>query len=327
MAKILGMGNALVDIMIRIEDEKLFSDFGLLKGGMRLVDGVFIQKLVKAISYLPAENAPGGSAANTINGLANLGMENGFIGKVGNDEFGRFLEEDMLNNKIQPLLMKGTAPTGLAIALITPDSERTFAVNLGCAIELSPDEITPELFIGYDYFHIEGYLVQNHDLLRKAVWLAKDAGVKVSLDLASFDVVEENLDFLKEIIVDYVDILFANEQEAQSFTGLEPELALHEISKNSEIAIVKIGEKGSLVKCNGEVNKIGVIQANSIDSTGAGDLYAAGFLYGLANNLPVEKCGRIGSLLAGRVIEVIGAKMNSETWKLIRKQVYEIVKE
>jgi len=327
MAKILGMGNALVDIMIRIEDEKLFSDFGLLKGGMRLVDGVFIQKLVKAISYLPAENAPGGSAANTINGLANLGMENGFIGKVGNDEFGRFLEEDMLNNKIQPLLMKGTAPTGLAIALITPDSERTFAVNLGCAIELSPDEITPELFIGYDYFHIEGYLVQNHDLLRKAVWLAKDAGVKVSLDLASFDVVEENLDFLKEIIVDYVDILFANEQEAQSFTGLEPELALHEISKNSEIAIVKIGEKGSLVKCNGEVNKIGVIQANSIDSTGAGDLYAAGFLYGLANNLPIEKCGRIGSLLAGRVIEVIGAKMNSETWKLIRKQVYEIVKE
>jgi len=327
MAKILGMGNALVDIMIRIEDEKLFSDFGLLKGGMRLMDGVFIQKLMKAISYLPAENAPGGSAANTINGLANLGMENGFIGKVGNDEFGRFLEEDMLNNKIQPLLMKGTAPTGLAIALITPDSERTFAVNLGCAIELSPDEITPELFIGYDYFHIEGYLVQNHDLLRKAVWLAKDAGVKVSLDLASFDVVEENLDFLKEIIVDYVDILFANEQEAQSFTGLEPELALHEISKNSEIAIVKIGEKGSLVKCNGEVNKIGVIQANSIDSTGAGDLYAAGFLYGLANNLPVEKCGRIGSLLAGRVIEVIGAKMNSETWKLIRKQVYEIVKE
>lgn len=327
MAKILGMGNALVDILIRVPDEKLFEKFEMLKGGNKLVDDSFTQDLLSAVSHLPVEKAPGGSAANTINGLANLGMEVGFIGKVGKDEFGKFMEDDMFANNIKPLLLKGTAPTGLAVALITPDSERTFAVKLGSAIEMIADELNPEMFAGYDYFHIEGYLVQNHELLRTAVKLAKHAGVKVSLDLASFDVVAANLDFLKEILIDYVDIVFANEQEAQSFTGLDPELALHEISKNNKISIVKIGEKGSLVKYNEEVCKIGVIEAKSIDTTGAGDLYAAGFLYGMAEGLPIDKCGRIGSLLAGKVIEIIGAKMNDVTWKYIRERVNEIVNE
>jgi sugar/nucleoside kinase (ribokinase family) len=327
MAKILGMGNALVDILIRVPDEKLFQKFDMLKGGNKLVDDNFTSDLLSAVSHLPIEKAPGGSAANTINGLANLGLEVGFIGKVGKDEFGKFMEDDMIANNIKPLLLKGTAPTGLAVALITPDSERTFAVKLGSAIEMVADELKPEMFQGYDYFHIEGYLVQNHDLLRTAVKLAKQAGVRISLDLASFDVVAANLDFLKEILVDYVDILFANEQEAHSFTGLDPELALHEISKNSEIAIVKIGEKGSLVKYNEDVCKIGIIEAKSIDTTGAGDLYAAGFLFGLASGLPIEKCGRIGSLLAGKVIETIGAKMNDLTWKYICERVNEIVNE
>ncbi len=327
MAKILGMGNALVDILIRIPDEKLFTEFDMLKGGNKLVDDLFTQKLLSAVSHLPSEKAPGGSAANTINGLSNLGMETGFIGKVGKDDFGKFMEDDMLANNIQALLMKGIAPTGIAVTLITPDSERTFAINLGSAIEMTADELRPEMFAGYDYFHIEGYLVQNHELLRTAVRLAKEAGLKISLDLASFDVVAANLDFLKEILVKYVDIVFANEQEAHSFTGLEPELALHEISKNSEVSVVKIGEKGSLAKYKGEVSKIGVIEANSIDTTGAGDLYAAGFLFGLAKNLPIEKCGKIGSLLAGKVIEIIGAKMNAETWKFIRQRVDEIVGE
>jgi sugar/nucleoside kinase (ribokinase family) len=236
------------------------------------------------------------------------------------------MKEDMFNNGIHPILIQGIAPTGLAVGLVTPDSERTFAVNLGCAIELSPDDINLEMFSGYDYFHIEGYLVQNHDLLRKAVRLAKQSGAKVSLDLASFDVVDENLVFLKEIIGDFVDIVFANEDEAKSFTGFDPEIAVHDISRISEITVVKIGEKGSLVKHKDKVHKIGVIEANSIDSTGAGDLYAAGFLYGLSKGLDIEKCGQIGSLLAGRVIEVLGAKMEKETWQEIFLKVKEIEK-
>ena len=321
MVKVLGMGNALVDIMIRLEDEKIINQFGLLKGGMKLVDADFIKNLMAACDGLPMEQAPGGSAANTISGLSNLGMEAGFIGKVANDQFGQFMKDDMISNRINPKLMNGTAPTGLAVALVTPDSERTFAVNLGCAIELSPDDITAEMFVGYDYFHIEGYLVQNHELLRKAVVLAKESGTKISLDLASFDVVEANHAFLKEIVTEYIDIVFANEEEAKAFTGLEPEMALHEIAKNSEVSIVKIGKKGSLIKHDNHSYTIGVIEANSIDTTGAGDLYAAGFLYGMSKNLSMNQCGEIGALLAGRVIEVLGAKMNKPAWEQINERV------
>ncbi len=289
MAKILGMGNALVDIMVRLENDQIIHDFDLLKGGMKLVDEKFIQRLMDAIGKLPIEHAPGGSAANTMNGVSNLGMDTGFIGKVANDHFGKVMNEDMKKNGIKPFLLKGIAPTGLAVAMVSPDSERTFAVNLGCAIELSPEDISSEMFVGYNYFHIEGYLVQNHELLRRAVVMAKENNVKVSLDLASFDVVQDNLEFLKEIIAHYVDIVFANEEEAKAFTGMGTEFALHEIAKPSEVSIVKIGKKGSLIKHGENTNIIGVIEAKSIDTTGAGDLYAAGFLYGMAKELPMQK--------------------------------------
>jgi sugar/nucleoside kinase (ribokinase family) len=321
MAKVLGMGNALVDIMIRIDDESLFDKFQLEKGGMRLTDAATVQHIMNDLKNLPAEKAPGGSAANTINGLANLGIEAGFIGKVAHDLNGKFMEEDMLNNNITPHLKVGVAPTGIAAALVTPDSERTFAVNLGCAIELVPEDITSEMFAGYDFFHIEGYLVQNHDLLRKAVEMAKINNVKVSLDLASFDVVRDHLGFLKEIIAEYVDIVFANEEEAKAYTGLEPREALEEIYKVCDVAVVKTGKNGSLIKIDDRIYEVGVINANAIDTTGAGDLYAAGFLYGLANGLSPDKCGRIGALLAGKVIEVMGAKMPKNTWQDIVKEV------
>jgi sugar/nucleoside kinase (ribokinase family) len=223
------------------------------------------------------------------------------------------------------MLLRGQAPPGVALALVTPDAERTIAVNLGCAIELAPNDIHSEMFHGYSIFHIEGYLVQNHDLLRTAVTMAKENGVKVSLDLASFDVVRDNLSFLREILTNYVDIVFANEDEAHAFTGKEPTDAIHALSSLCELAIVKTGKTGSMAKYEGVVHQIGILPATSIDTTGAGDLYAAGFLYGMVNDLSPDKCGQIGALLAGKVIEVIGAKLPPAAWKKINAQVKEIV--
>ena len=137
--------------------------------------------------------------------------------------------------------------------------------------------------------------------------------------MASFNVVEDNLDFFKDYVSKYVDIVFANEEEAKAFTGKEPEEALNEIAKSCEIAIVKIGSKGSLIKSGTEYFTIDPIKANSVDTTGAGDLFASGFLYGLCNKMPLDKCGAIGSLCAGKVIEVIGAKMEDSTWDEIKK--------
>ncbi len=325
MAKVLGIGNALVDIMVKLENDDIIQKFDLLKGGMRLVDQKFFDSLLMATSHFETENAAGGSAANTINGLAKLGVETAFIGKIANDKFGKILEQDMIESGIYPVLLQGNAPTGLAVALVSKDSERTFAVNLGCAIDLSPEDLNNEMFRGYDFFHIEGYLVQNHDLLRKAMKLAKANKIKISIDLASYDVVRENKQFLEEIVKNYVDIVFVNEEEAKAFTGLEPEDALDEISKFCEIAVVKIGKEGSYIRDKNKKHKIVVIEAHSIDTTGAGDLYAAGFIYGLSQNLPLEKCGQLGSVLAGNVIEVIGAKMKEERWSKIRNSVKHII--
>ncbi|MDY6801835.1 MAG: adenosine kinase [Bacteroidota bacterium] len=321
MDKVLGIGNALVDIMTMLPDDSMLEKFSLRKGSMQLSERDFAEKINNETVDLKKSQSSGGSAANTIHGLASLGAPTGYIGKVGNDSFGEFFSNDMKANGIVPFMLKTMTETGRAMALISPDSERTFATYLGAAVELSDIDLIEDQFKDYKYLHIEGYLVLNHKLMLKAAQLAKANNMKISLDLASFNVVEENLDFLKEYINNYVDIIFANEKEAKAYTGKKPEEALNELAEQSEIAVVKIGKNGSLVKSNNKVYKIAPFKANLIDTTGAGDLYASGFLYGLVNKMPLDKCGEIGSLCASKVIEVVGSKMSAETWNDIKQKI------
>lgn len=324
MKKVLGMGNALVDIMTILEDEKILDRFNLQKGSMQLVDFEFSSNVIDATIKLKKEISSGGSAANTIHGLANLGVDSSFIGKTGKDNYGRFFSDDLVKAGIRPLLFDGSSATGCAIALVSPDSERTFATHLGAAVELSDDDLNHQIFHGFDYFYIEGYLVQNRKLIETAVNIAKHNNVKICLDLASYNVVDQNLDFLKKLVLDYVDIVFANEEEAKSFTGKSPEEAVKIISQMTDIAVVKIGKRGSLVMQGDKLFKIDPIKCDCFDTTGAGDAYAAGFIYGLTKGLSLDKCGAIGSLLAGRVIEVIGAKMNESVWNKIKEDIVAI---
>ena len=324
MKKVLGLGNALVDIVTLLENDTLLNRFNLPKGSMTLVDKTYAQEISDTTDKLTKEIASGGSAANTINGLASLGVDVCFLGKVGNDELGALFAEDMAKNNIHPRLFLGSEPTGRATALISKDSERTFATYLGSAIELTADDLSEEDFEGYHFFHVEGYLVQNNKLIEQSMKIAKSKGLTVSLDLASYNVVEDNYDFLHRLVENYVDIVFANEEEAKAFTGEHPEEALNIIAEKSDIAVVKTGSKGSLVKCNGNVVTIDPIKVNSIDTTGAGDMYAAGFLYGLTKGLPLNKCGDIGSLLAGNVIEVLGPKLNKPKWAELKDIVCKI---
>ena len=288
---------------------------------MQLSEKDFADNINNETADFEKSQSSGGSAANTIHGLANLGAATGYIGKVGNDEFGEFFSNDMKANGIEPFMLKSNTDTGMAVALISPDSERTFATYLGAAVELTDKDLKSDQFKNYKYLHIEGYLVQNHDLMLKAAKLAKENNLKISIDMASFNVVEDNLEFLKDYVNNYVDIIFANEEEAKAFTGKEPEEALNEIAEQCEIAVVKIGSKGSMVKSDGKTYQVAPFKANSIDTTGAGDLYASGFLYGLVNNLTLDKCGSIGSLCASKVIEVIGSKMSNDIWNEIKKSI------
>ncbi|MCX6278211.1 MAG: adenosine kinase [Bacteroidetes bacterium] len=345
MKRILGMGNALVDIIIPVESDTIPEMLALPKGSMQLVDRERSNSILTALKGYKKTQSAGGSAANTIHGLAKLGASAGYIGVIGEDELGGFFVRDLIQAGVEPHMIHSKQETGRAVTLVTPDSERTFATYLGAAIELSAEHLTPPpnplpkkgggetpppnplpkkgggeghpIFSKYHYFHIEGYLVQNHELIRRAVELAKENGLIVSLDMASYNVVEANRDFLHEIIRKYVDILFANEEESLAFTGHRPEQSVHEIAKFVDIAIVKTGSLGSLIKTTAEYCEIGVIPAQPIDTTGAGDLYAAGFLYGHAAGMPLQKCGELGALLAGNVIECMGSKMDDARWNRI----------
>lgn len=321
MKKILGMGNALTDILLQLNDESVLTQLNLPKGSMQLVDAEKSSEITQLLSAVQPVMAAGGSASNTMNGIACLGGQAGFIGLVGDDKIGRFFENDMINNGVSPHLGISKLASGQCTVLVTPDGERTMCTFLGAACELSATDLKSEMFAGYEIFHIEGYLVQNHELIRTAVKMAKEAGLTVSVDLASYNVVEANLEFLQEMIRDYVDIVFANEEEARSFTGKEPEEALIHISEHCDIAVVKIGKEGSFIKAGEDKIRINPRLAECIDTTGAGDLYASGFLYGLSCGYSLELCGKIGSLVSAKVVEVIGAKMTDEVWTEIHAEI------
>ncbi len=321
MTKILGIGNALVDVLTQLDNDELLIELKLPKGSMQLVDADKSSQIQEQSKNLNKKMASGGSAANTIHGLAKLGVETAFIGTVGKDETGDFFHNDLVKNNIVPHLIKSDSPSGISNAMISKDGERTFGTFLGAAIELTADSLNDDQFVGYNILHVEGYLVQNHELLEAILVTAKKNGLQVSIDLASYNVVEDNIDFLKEMVEKYVDIVFANEEEAKAFTGLEPMEALHEMSKVCNIAIVKVGGQGSMIKQGDEIVTVGVEQINPIDTTGAGDLYASGFLFGLISGFDFKKSGEIGSLLASTVIGTIGAKISKEGWVKIVEQL------
>jgi sugar/nucleoside kinase (ribokinase family) len=319
--KILGMGNALVDILVKIDNDNILEELSLPRGSMQLVDIHLSRKILYQLEKYQKSISAGGAAANTIHALGKLGIEAGFVGVVGEDEMGRNFRQGMESVNVTAHLMLGRQESGHAVVFVSPDSERTFATFLGAAVELKPHHLKLDLLKGYDLLYVEGYLVQNQELVRKAVTEAKKNFMSIALDMASYNVVEANRAFFHEIISGYVDIVFANEDEAKALTGKKPMEALHEIAGMCRIAVVKTGKTGSLVQYGDTVLRIDPIDAECIDTTGAGDLYAAGFLYGLANNLSIERCGQIGSILGGTVIQVIGAKLDEARWEKIRSKL------
>lgn len=316
--KVLGIGSALVDILTQIEDDTILEQLGLPKGSMQHVDANRSLSIGQALEKeYNSVKAAGGSAANTASGLAKLGIEAGFLSKVGRDDIGDFFEKEMIKTNVKPLLLKTDTPSGRVQAIVSKDGERTFATYLGASLELCPDDIQPELFEGWDIFYVEGYLVANKPMLEKAIATAKAKGMKIALDMASYNIVEENREYMIRMIQDGIDIIFANEEEAKALTGVEGEEALHQIAKLCDIAIVKLGAKGSLVQQGDRVIVIDPIPAKVVDTTGAGDMWAAGFLAGYVKGEDLKRCATMGAIVAANIIEVIGAKMDDERWNKI----------
>lgn len=322
MDKIIGMGNALVDVLVRIDDDSLLEKLHLPKGSMQLIQEDTLSEIRKYTSGMKIHRSTGGSAGNTVCALAALGANPGFIGKIGQDETGAFFGDTLRQRGVNALLATCDLPSGIASTFISTDGERTFGTYLGAAATLRAEDLSRKMFAGYNYLYIEGYLLQDHDLMLRAVQLAKEEGLQVCLDMASYNVVEAERDFFDQLIVKYVDIVFANESEALAYTGKAPHEALEEIASKCSIAVVKTGKEGSLVKKGTEVIQLlSCLVDNVLDTTGAGDFYAAGFMYGLTCGYSLEKCVQISTILATAVIQEVGTTLPAKKWDEIKLNI------
>ena len=326
MKSILGIGNALTDILAILPDDEILKKYRLPVGSMQHVDAETGNKIWEDLRDRGIKYVAGGSAANTISAAAIFGMKTGFIGKVGKDDIGSLFKSDQVQDGISSMLLRGKSNSGRSMVMINRNtSERTFATYLGAALELDRDDLDPDKFNGYDILHLEGYLVQNQDLVRRAVEIGREKDMTISLDLASYNVVESNITFLNDIVENYVDIVFANESEAMAFTGKEPLAALYDIASKCKVAIVKLGKDGSLVRSGDTTCHIDPYPAERVDCTGAGDMYAAGFLYAYSEGMPLDVCGKVASLISSKVVEVVGSKLDIPRWKEAKARIREMM--
>lgn len=323
--KILGLGNALVDVLSKLESDETLVKIGIQKGAMDMISREQMYVIRKYQANTETTQAPGGANCNTMRAIALLGGQSGFIGKVGDDNLGQFYEEALLKAGVASYLIKTEGPSGACTVFISPDGERTMGTFLGPAPTISPDEITEDVLSGYDCIHIEGYLIVNEELVRETMKKAKRLGLKVALDLANYNIVNAYKGLLEEVIPQYVDILFANASEAEAFTGLPAQEAVKALEKQVHVALVTLGKDGSLIGSEGKFYHVDAEGGKPVDTTGAGDNFAAGFLYGQSVGASLVQSAQIGSMLSGYVIDVVGPQVPADKWEQIKLKVKAIL--
>lgn len=307
---VTGIGSALLDFMVSVDDS-FIKEMGLEKGGMHLIDEERSRDIFQKIINYKMEIIPGGSSANTVAGVSALKGKGAFVGRVADDDNGLSYIKQTLNSGVKSYIAKGSGITGHAITFITPDLERTFATHLGAALNLSTDDFNTEVVENSSVLHLEGYLFEAENLREvcfKAMKAAKEAGTLVSVDLADTGLIERAGPVLNKVVDDYADIVFVNEAEAFKFTGFKEEQALEALAKRTAFAAVKLGNRGSLIKTGGKSFIIPSYSVNVINTNGAGDMYAAGVIFGLTNGFSPERSGKIGSYAASLVVASTGAR-------------------
>ena len=320
---LIGLGNAIVDIIVNIEDSFLEIN-NLDKGSMNLINSDESQRLLENCKVI--KQISGGSSANTVVSLAELGNHVQFIGRVKNDQFGNFFSDDIKKSKTifnTPPTIEG-APTAHSIILVTPDAQRTMCTYLGASVEFEPKDIDFTVIKESKYLYLEGYLWDSELAKKafiKAAQIAKQSNTKIILSLSDSFCVDRHRESFLELIDEYVDIVFCNESEVLSlFKKDKLANCKGQLSSLCELVVVTQGSNGSLII---NKNDIEVIKSTNkgkvIDTTGAGDIYAGGFIHGLINNYSLKKCGEIGSICAGHIITQLGSRSNMVLKELLRE--------
>lgn len=309
---VVGVGAALVDLLLEEEDH-FVAGMGSQKGGMTLVELPTIDQAVKSTSKT-IKAVPGGSACNTMVGIGNLGGKARMIGRLGKDELGQAFLGGLLKAGVDHRIQVSDAPTGRVLSVVTPDAQRTMFTYLGASSTLHPDDIKPEHFADAGMVLLEGYLLFNRPVVERIVDLARKSGSKLILDLASFQVVEATRDFLDKLLHENVDIVLANEDEAKAYTGLGHAESLEVLGGKVATAVVKLGKDGVLIASGKQRYQVSGFPVKALDTTGAGDLWASGFLHGLTQGLSLEDSARLGCKVGSEVVQVLGAVIPDAGW-------------
>lgn len=318
---VLGIGNMLMDFLIEI-DETTFLEMNLRKGESHFLSEAEAQKMLQRIQQYQPKIMPGGSVANTLRGIGLLGGKVILCGKVGNDSHGKMYVEQIKNHHVFPRISTHAKTTGHAITFITPDAQRTFSVHLGAAIELCKEDILEEDIKKSKILQLEAYQLEGptKEMVLHAIQLAQKHHTLVSLDLADTGVIRRNRKLLQDLLPS-LNIIFSNETEIKEFMEMPEGHAFHELAQKVPLVIMKLGSRGSQIAFEGKIYHIQAFPAIAIDTTGAGDIYAAGFLYGYTQQWPLAKAGQLGSMLAAKVIAQKGVSMNDWVVEDIKKKI------
>ncbi|MEZ6062178.1 MAG: adenosine kinase [Planctomycetaceae bacterium] len=323
---VFGVGNALVDIQARVPDSVIAAS-GFDKGIMTLVDDATQQAVLASLDGVRLNRCAGGSAANTIVGVADFGGRAAYVGKISTDEIGQFFLDDMRKMGVTvEVAPSSSGQTGTSAILITEDAQRTMLTNLGVAATLTEDDIREDELRQSKYVYIEGYLLTgetSRPAAMKAIELAKKHGVKVAFTASDPFLVNLLRDDIWALVEGPVDLFFCNEEEAKSLTGREdPIECAAEIHRHAENVAMTLGPNGSIVMHGGEAIAIEGVSVNAIDTTGAGDMYAAGLLYGITNGMTWKQAGHLGSHAAARIVSQLGARMDH---KFTAEEIRELI--
>ncbi len=319
---VLGIGSPLLDIIMSV-DEVFLDKMRLKKGVMNFISRDDSLDISQETQKIGKKILLGGSSANTISGVNALGTNAGFIGVLGKDDHGDIYQrQTKKEGVISYLQYHNEHVTGHAFTFITPDGERTFATHLGAAVAIEREHIKETEIRGAKIFHIEAYQLEDPLLCRTlfhAIAVAKEAGTKISLDLSDVELIKRNKALFHDVIIEHVDIVFANEEEAREFTGKSEKNALHAIAGICDVAVVKLGSKGSLIRSGDEIYRIDPCRVEIKNTNGAGDMYASGILHGLVCDLGLKRAGEIASHVSSLVVASSGARLDAKYLDSVRK--------
>jgi len=309
---VYGVGNAIMDLQVQCDDAFLAAH-DIDKGVMTLTEPSRQHAILTALSDHQVHYCSGGSAANTIVGIADLGGKTAYAGKTGRDAFGQRYIDEMRQLNIAIEVPADDGDTGTCVVLITPDAQRTMLTHLGVSATLGEEDIREEDIIRSQYVYVEGYLFAGESTKSaalKAIDLAKKNDIKIALTISDPFLVDLCRDIFTELIESSVNLLFCNEQEAQALTGCaDPIDCAHAIHRHCENVALTLGKNGSIIMHKGEAFPIEGVSVDAVDTTGAGDMYAAGVLYGITHGLGWKKAGHLGSHAAAQIVSRLGARL------------------